>query len=275
MNKSREYRRRLKERIENVSNSAYNGDLRLNVFCATGIGGGVDPGCKLDEGGSRSTTTSIEADKNDHGTLRFKNEDDRENLREFLGLKALHTGTLARAVGGIKGSRVTVDFVNKKEVQIRVESQDFNGIRIFMKDKNGDPYCYNHQLEVHDTGKGLGTRILANQVDALRELGFKKMECYAAGSLTDSAFNGYWTWPRLGYDGPLPKGIKFTLLNSGVPNSVAKATKVSDLLKTERGAEWWKENGTGFHATFDLKDGSHSMKVFKAYLKAKNKKSSK
>lgn len=48
MNRLRDRRRRISERINNVSNIAYNGDTRLtsNVFCPTGQGGGIDPTCK-------------------------------------------------------------------------------------------------------------------------------------------------------------------------------------------------------------------------------------
>lgn len=45
-----------------------------------------------------------------------------------------------------------------------------------------------------------------------------------------------------------------------------------DLMASEEGRKWWKENGQDIlNAKFDLSDGSRSMTVFNAYLDEKEK----
>ena len=111
----------------------------------------------------------------------------------------------------------------------------------------------NDEQVIHKTGTGLGTQLLANQVEAASRLGIDHIEMYAA---RDDALNGYYTWPRLGYDGPLPKSQRAQF----------GTETVGELMKTEEGRAKWKEHGDGIDVSFDLAPGSNSRKVLDAYV---------
>lgn len=127
-----------------------------------------------------------------------------------------------------------------------------------------------------DYPPGYGTRALRRQMEAAGKLGIARVQTDAAGgkgSGYGKRYNGYYTWPRLGYDGPVPteydKGGKLKVppeLHPGVPRD---KLLVSDLMATPEGREWWKANGTTFEASFDPRPGSRSMQVLDAYMKEK------
>lgn len=146
-------------------------------------------------------------------------------------------------------------------VSINIEGPGYKMTRHMFKDDKGEVTIYNESIHITDTGTGLGTQILSNQVEQASNAGFKKIVAAAAGR-PGSVWNGYYTWPRLGYDAAIPNDVK-------LPPEYAGAKNISDLLEKEGGAKWWKENGKEFDATFDLSPGSKSRKVLDAYNKAK------
>ena len=50
---------------------------------------------------------------------------------------------------------------------------------------------------------------------------------------------------------------------------------MSDFYRVDGGTEWWEQNGRGFGATFDLSDGSLSMKILSEYVAKKAEKDGK
>lgn len=123
---------------------------------------------------------------------------------------------------------------------------------------------YNQEIGVRSElqGRGIGTRIFADQVEAAAAAGFRKIETHAAREL--GLFNGYSTWPKLGYDAAIPKVVRAKL-----PAEMAGARRVSDLMATPEGRKFWDEHGIGTDMTFDLAPGSYSRRTLDAYLKAK------
>jgi hypothetical protein len=107
--------------------------------------------------------------------------------------------------------------------------------------------------------RGLGLRVFARQVDSGRRLGIDRIETFAARRRGE---NGYYTWPRFGFDGPLPPAIQETL-----PPKLRPASRVLDLMEAEDGRTWWKEHGTRMFLRFNLADGSRSWEVFRRYLR--------
>lgn len=135
-------------------------------------------------------------------------------------------------------------------------------------EKRGNAWVLrNELLDLGDRTKfkpGTGTKALARQMDASRRLGIDAVEATASGSPTDKRYNGFYTWPRLGYDGPLSARMKAKL-----PEDFGSPTLVSELIATPEGRKWWKANGEPFEARFDPRKGSRSMRVLDAYLKEK------
>jgi hypothetical protein len=109
--------------------------------------------------------------------------------------------------------------------------------------------------------KGLGLRIFQRQFHYARLLGIRRIET-VAGRQADE--NGYYTWPRFGFDGPLPRRLRQEL-----PPGLEHVQTVLDLMESHQGRLWWKEHGTNIDVTFDLIAGSRSCRIFEEYLQYK------
>jgi hypothetical protein len=113
-----------------------------------------------------------------------------------------------------------------------------------------------------EKGSGLGTRFFARAATSAQAVGVAEMTCHAARG-EDDRFNGYYTWARLGCDGPIPHSTKLLL-----PDEWSHFTKVSEIMKQgKKGRDWWKAHGDDWNATFSLKKTGYSMKTLKSYLK--------
>ena len=126
----------------------------------------------------------------------------------------------------------------------------------------------NSILRIHpDAPQGFGTHVLASQVRAARAAGVKELKLYAAGSPHDRAWNGFYSWPRMGFVGPLSDNVITFARRAGFTLSDSATT--ADLMRQPGGSEWWKRSGTGGNMTFDLSDDSVSMQVHTDYLREK------
>ncbi len=146
--------------------------------------------------------------------------------------------------------------------------------------KDGRLYVHNEIIDIKESqrGSGLGSDIFANQVANAQEMGVDWIECHAA-RLDNSGgkyFNGYYTWPRMGYDQYLEDIEVDTPDDRFVADNVGKlfpgAETVQDVMKTKEGRDWWKEHGVDLtDAKFDLKPGSRSLAVHEAYMAEREK----
>lgn len=106
--------------------------------------------------------------------------------------------------------------------------------------------------------KGFATWMLREQVAAARAFGFEKIVDYADNR---EGRNGYYTWPRLGFDKELSE--KDT---SRLPGEFKHFTRLSDLMEDQRAREWWNKNGFALKLTFDTSPESRSMHLLNAAL---------
>jgi hypothetical protein len=133
-------------------------------------------------------------------------------------------------------------------------------------DAQGRKILHNDYLRLKpDAPEGLGTRIFAHQVKAAVAANFARIETFAAGSASTPRWNGYYTWPRLGYDAALTPAETESL-----PADLSQATTVLDLMATEPGRAWWKQHGSERKMVFDLTPGSRSLGMLGQYLQDKN-----
>lgn len=165
--------------------------------------------------------------------------------------------------------------------------------REIVREPSGKTILINHELTT--TKPGLGRAILKNQVLAARKAGISEIRTTAAGGPGES-MNGYYTWPRYGYDANIEsirnvmpsrdKIEKMQFQNTDIGKKAKakmlakhdtldalqtkfKAKSILDVMATQEGRDFWKANGFGFEGTFDLSEGSRSNKVLDAYLAAK------
>jgi hypothetical protein len=106
--------------------------------------------------------------------------------------------------------------------------------------------------------RGLGMRIFHRQLENAKALGVARIEA-VAGRRHDE--NGYYTWPRFGFDGPLPDEVKRRL-----PLGIEDADTVLDLMACEKGRLWWRRHGCTIPVAFDLADHGRSHGVFQRYV---------
>jgi hypothetical protein len=116
-----------------------------------------------------------------------------------------------------------------------------------------------HVLRRHLQRCGLGLRVFARQLEHAGRLGVSRIELVAGRR---SYENGYYTWPRFGFDGPLPPSVQENL-----PPDLSHAQCVLDLMDGETGRRWWKEHGVTLPLTFDMTPRSRSWEVFGRYLR--------
>jgi len=106
-------------------------------------------------------------------------------------------------------------------------------------------------------GCGIGFAAFQRQVHRARHLGFQRIRADTERKQNE---NGYYTWPRFGFDAPLPLAFLRRL-----PVFLNGAASVLDVMEFPTGRIWWKEHGIGLTLQFDLCWSSRSMMVFRAY----------
>lgn len=147
-------------------------------------------------------------------------------------------------------------------LDVRYSGHGYRAHRVFFQ-ANDRAIIKNESFIVWESrqGQGIGTRVFGRQVEHASKLGIAEIQTLA---VKGPEFNGYYTWPRFGYDAPIPaKRLK------QLPTSLKGATRVSDLMQTEGGRSWWKEHGMGIEATYDLAEGSLSRRIWAGYLEEK------
>ncbi len=107
--------------------------------------------------------------------------------------------------------------------------------------------------------QGLGLQMFFRQARNAALLGVDRIEA-VAGRKGDE--NGYYTWPRYGFQGLLPGGLRMLL-----PAELRDVRNVLDLMASELGRRWWWEFGETIPVRFHLSPGSRSRKVLMRYIR--------
>jgi hypothetical protein len=212
-------------------------------------------------------------------TLTSQNGQGSPNMQVVTDIFGEHDNieeVLATAVAAPDDSSVKV-LVGKgtsaslKYVIVRTDGDGLHSSRHFEVDKDGNKYVENYKFELGEKGTGKGTEIFARQVGECAKLGFSYIKCEAYGQYKTD-MNGYYTWPRLGYDAKISLDSHNSVL-AKAKQQFPDAESVLDVMATKGGKEWWKENGGTFDAKFDLKEGSRSRQALNAYLQERAKRS--
>jgi hypothetical protein len=202
--------------------------------------------------------------------MTYKSPDVKAKVKALLGIepdKALMAAVgMSESRGTVRLSLEDEDNALKVTTWWGDSREGGESIRTLYRDPDGVLSAENDVYKLTSpktySGKGTGTRSFANQVQAYRKMGVQKIYTFAARA---SVMNGYYTWPRLGYNGVLPWDSQ-NKIPAEIKKQMAGKT-VQDLFDVPGGAAWWKENGTSIKLTFDLSDGSRSMRVLEAYIK--------
>lgn len=162
---------------------------------------------------------------------------------------------------------------NHAMIAISAKTKNLEFFRVIAKDTKGRLIMKNSIFFSENTGHGLGLNVFADQVEACIGMGVSRIECHAEKS---STMNGYYTWPRFGYDGIIPENVshyhkKKFFEPMGISPDEYGNYYVSQFMKSPEGREYWKNNGNSIEVDFDLSEGSLSRHILSSYLKEKGK----
>jgi hypothetical protein len=107
--------------------------------------------------------------------------------------------------------------------------------------------------------RGLGLQVHYRQVRNALACGVSHIDLCAGRRCNE---NGYYTWPRYGFDCLLPASIRRRL-----PSDLRSSQTLLDLMSCEQGRHWWKRYGLTIRLRFDLAPGSRSQQVLVQYLR--------
>jgi GNAT superfamily N-acetyltransferase len=116
-------------------------------------------------------------------------------------------------------------------------------------------------------GHGVGSLLTEQQIKTARELGIRQITLEASGS-SEGQHNGYYTWPRLGFDsGPFGIGsfLNRDYIKRPIPGAPGQGT-VQDLMALPGGREVWKQFGGTMQMSFDTDPNSRNSKILDAYM---------
>lgn len=94
-------------------------------------------------------------------------------------------------------------------------------------------------------------------MEHMLRVGITRINCTACRSET---MNGYYTWARLGFTGKIPIGALAEDVVSEMRAKFGKITEVEQLMRKPGGAQWWKQNGTTWEASFSF-NNRYSLRI--------------
>ena len=238
-------------------------------------------------------------------------DDDRTRaIREFVDNYS--DDELVTMFGAPEGATVTRHDIDDDGATLTFHHPKLKEMRRSINvDDDGELYVHNDIFVVKDeyAGEGLGASVFGAQVEGCAAAGLAYIETHAAGSARSTTFNGYYTWPRFGYDMELSprlpcwEKVRALMYDNEAFEGV---DTVQDLFEVESvyaepdtdeeqatrdilaaidkklgrtverpvisGRDWWLANGSDLYdARFDLSKGSRSRTVWYDYLASKNK----
>jgi hypothetical protein len=193
---------------------------------------------------------------------------------DLLSIAGAPDGSTAEYVSHT-GTSVEVWFKGSTEVKNPTtgekESNPFKASRTLTINNDGTKTIDNGSFE----GKGSGLQMFGRQVENATKWGFTHIETYAAGQGSGETgkrpekgeYNGYYTWPRFGYNGTVHQDLIDEMPLSVRRNTTAANNMISGVMSTKAGRDWWMGNGEGMNMEFDLTPGSYSQDALNTYLK--------
>jgi GNAT superfamily N-acetyltransferase len=188
-------------------------------------------------------------------------DETRQAVRSVLGRRA-RLSDVASAVGAPDDATVTIKVRGDRlEVAMDDPQERYLAYRTIERDGDGRIVIRNDAILVlpEYQGQGIGAAIFGRQVEQASRLKVDRIEARAERS---PRHVGYHVWPKLGFDGPIPP----KLINR-LPAELAGARRLSDLMATRAGRDWWRAHGDTVNVAFDLAPGSTSRQLLDAYLR--------
>lgn len=172
---------------------------------------------------------------------------------------------LVRLSGAPNGSTLTVRLTLEGLVELKVENPALLAepmIRLIAQEADGFAfYIVNAVFVLNEDylGQGIGPRSVSVEIQQAKDLGFTKIRTFAVGDWAsfhaDPPLRGYYVWPSMGFDGPLPEELR---THPELPQELLGSTTILELFASEAGEDFWMEFGSSVHVEFNLEDASPS-----------------
>lgn len=220
-----------------------------------------------------------------YGALEEDPEKIRQELHGLLGEQAKSAGMTPEQMvmdlagggglaGQIKEARIVVQTLgDRSAVTVLGEGDHIMEMERLLTFKNGRLRSVRNMiLELSEEAPpGTGTRMLATQVASVKDAGCSHIVTTGAGN-ADSDYVGYYVWPLLGFDAPIPENevdqmpreLKEELIDTGG----GPPFYISELMSFQEGRDWWKENGNELE---DLEFTVDNDEVLQKYVEHKAK----
>lgn len=206
---------------------------------------------------------SLNSIKQKDFTMIGKKFDSESNLSPILQEEIIKFSGLKEE--DLKGGKVKIEALKDEEWSINclIETKDY----YLENNYYGQGVAEITFMEVKQSGGGKGLQILENQISTLKTKGFKKIILQAnRDDDREPKHVGYYTWARFGFMPTLSDSFK---VNDHLKKNSRKEASLEELMSTEEGRGWWKQNGITYKANFDLGEDSYSMELLKAYKGSK------
>ncbi len=198
----------------------------------------------------------------------------RQAVARVFG-RDLDDDTLKSVANAFHGGTVEVSVMGNNIITRSVSPDGSSATRTFFRNAEGKLECHNDYFRIADDSyyNGHGVGVFLNQVRGLKAAGVDVITTHAAGSLNHPDFNGYYTWPRFGYEATIDNS-QFARLPADVKRKMGNSRSMLKLFETEGGPEAWKRHGSDlYRAHFDLSDGSPNIKALESYLEVRRNRS--
>lgn len=185
----------------------------------------------------------------------------RAQAREYFG-REVSDADFQRLLGAPEGSTIAVDRHPSGGLIFHVDHDELfeQQQRAYcLKKADGTPFML---LDLYHLKKGApggtGLRAFSQMVAQGRAMGLDAIVIPEAART--SRMVGYWVWPRFGADGDIPDNKVAEL-----PKSLKSCEKLSDLMKTQEGRDWWLDKGETVFCFFKLDPSSSNSQVLRDY----------
>jgi GNAT superfamily N-acetyltransferase len=169
---------------------------------------------------------------------------------------------LASLSGATSTAKVNI-VTSGVSILMAVDDVKYSALRELTRAPDGMPILRARTFYVSEDeqGKGIGREVLGRMIETASKLGIDRIETEAARGPGEL---GYYVWPLFGYDAEIPIAMQNKL-----PSFLAGMKRVSQIMTTPEGQQWWKESGAALTMQFDLAPGSYSRQTWERYLRAK------
>ena len=164
---------------------------------------------------------------------------------------------------------IKIEYQSNNKAKIEFEGNGVTMDRIIDLNKNTITNEY-FKIQFDSPYKGQGAEIFKEQVDNATKYGFKEITTFGAGAKNE-AYNGYYTWARLGYTPTSERSLVQNILNE-FKDITGVDADFMEMMSTKEGQNLWKEKGRGVDFKFDLLKDSPNQIRLQNYINEKRSK---